>query len=142
MHNLWSFCRPYAYLHNPFHHRFLLGDGANPALIDPDGGGVGRALLGGGGSGPVGGGALAGKPALFRGNLGFMLELLLCRIDELDVRGGNSGLLLDSIVLAGSGMLSLLLNSGRLVREYCPFAGLSSLSRDRCCKDNGGCGDF
>ena len=44
-----------------FDHLFLLGDGAKPALIDPVTGGVGRALFGGGGNGPVGGGALAGK---------------------------------------------------------------------------------
>jgi hypothetical protein len=103
---------------------------------------VGKALFGGGGSGPVGGGALAGRPALWIGSLAFMLEALLCSIDELEVRGGNSGLPLDSIALAGSGMLSLLLKPRRFVRGYCPFAGISSVSSERCCRDRGGGGDL
>lgn len=139
---------PYAcLLSNTSHHRFRLGDGAKPALSEPVAGGVGNALLGGGGSGPVGGGALAGRPALWIGSLVFMLvfmlETLLCRMDELDVRGGNRGLPLGSIALAGSGMLSLLLKPRRFVREYCPlFIGVSSVSSDRCCKDRGGGGDL
>jgi hypothetical protein len=134
-------CMPTHTLHAA-DHRFLLGDGAKPALIDPVAGGVGKALFGGGGSGPVGGGARAGRPTPWIGNLVFMLEELLCRMDELEVRGGKSGLLLGSIAEAGSGMLSLLLKPRRFEREYCPFAGVSSVSSERCCRERGGGGDL
>jgi hypothetical protein len=67
--------------------------------------------------------------------------LLLCRIEELDVRGGKSGLPLGSMALAGSGMLSLLLKPRRLDRAYWPLTGVSSVSKERCCKDKGGGGD-
>ena len=83
---------------------------------------AGRSLVGGGGSGPIGGGCLIGNEALPAPNL---IELLLL------VRGGNMGLWEGSIADAGSGILSRLLNPRRLERETLPL-GASCVSSERC----------
>lgn len=93
---------------------------------------AGRSFVGGGGSGPVGGGCRTGSDAFCPPS---RTELLLL------VRGGNMGLLVGSIADAGSGMLSLLLNPRRLDRGPVPL-GASPVSSERCCNERGGGGDL
>lgn len=92
---------------------------------------MGKARFGGGGRGPDGGGCLANRVALESPGLppGMLLLLL--------VRGGNIGRC-GSIADMGSGMA--LVPSPRTGREV--VSGSSLVSKERCCKDNGGGGDL
>jgi hypothetical protein len=104
-----------------------------PALFNA--GGAGKSFIGGAGKGPVGGGWRAESAGLVNGFLPFILLPLLL------VLGGNIGLWDGSIADAGSGMLSRSLYPRRFARGPIPFGG-SLVSRDRCCRDNGGGGDL
>ena len=92
---------------------------------------AGKSFVGGGGSGPIGGGCLLGNVLLPGPNL---IELLLL------VRGGNIGLCVFSIADAGSGILSRLLKPRRLDRGTLPLRA-SCVSSERCCNESGGGGD-
>ena len=97
---------------------------------------AGRSLDGGGGNGPVGGGALDGKPEFCTGVLLFAIDVLLL------VRGGKKGLWVGSIAEAGSGILSRLPNPRRFALEVLPGGTTSLVSSDKCCNEIGGGGDF
>ncbi len=130
-------CRKYAYAHcqtilMPYVHLSLRGLTIPALFMD---GGTGRSFMGGAGRGPVGGGCRTESGGLARGFRLFIMEPLLL------VLGGNIGRCEASMADAGSGMLSRSLYPERLAREPPPLRG-SLVSRERCCKDRGGGGDF